>query len=253
MTMRPAKAPVRTLTEAAVDTIRNHILDMTLAAGSRVDAPLLMKQFKLSRTPAREALNRLAAEGLIVIHPNRGAYVRRLDFDDLQALFDIYFVEERMLGHFCSFEDPGLVADLERLHQDHQAATRAKRYLDITRLNSEFHVRIARSSGNDYVHEFAYRIQNHFRRLSFCIYQLESRLAGVLEGQMKRIVDEHAQIIAAIRRRDRAALGDILMAHARRARDRLIAAISASRGHSFAISHPATARSPTRGSRRKPA
>ena len=62
-----------TLTDAAVDTIRNRILDMTLVPGSRIDAPLLMKQFKLSRTPAREALNRLAAEGLVVLHANRGA------------------------------------------------------------------------------------------------------------------------------------------------------------------------------------
>ena len=95
-----------TLTDAAVDTIRNRILDMTLVPGSRIDAPLLMKQFKLSRTPAREALNRLAAEGLVVLHANRGAYVRRLDFDDIQALFDVYFVEERMLGQFRRYR-PG--------------------------------------------------------------------------------------------------------------------------------------------------
>ena len=233
-----------TLAEEAVDTIRNRILDMTLEPGSRIDAPLLMKQFKLSRTPAREALNRLAAEGLVVLHANRGAYVRRLDFDDVQALFDIYFVEERMLGHFCDFGDPTLVDDLERIHREHQAATRAKRHLDITRLNSEFHLRIAQSSRNLWLQDFVYRIHNHFRQMAFIIYQLESRVANVMERQMKHIVDEHAQIIAAIRRQDRKRLIDLLASHAQRAQDRLIARIGASRGAGFEL--------PSRGSRRRP-
>lgn len=256
MTARKAqarKAPVRTLAEAALDTIRNHILDMTLAPGARIDAPLLMKQFRLSRTPAREALNRLAAEGLVVLHANRGAYVSRMDFEDLQALLDIYFVEERMIGHFCNFRDPGLVPDLDRLHREHQAATGERRYLDITRINSEFHVRIAASSANGYVQEFAHRIHNHFRRIAFCIYRLESRLDGVLESQMERIVDEHARIIAAIRREDRALLIDVLIAHARRAQDRFVAAVGSARGRSFDLPPAPRAAPAGRGARRETA
>jgi DNA-binding GntR family transcriptional regulator len=240
-----------TLAEEAVDIIRNRILDMTLAPGSRIDAPLLMKQFRLSRTPAREALNRLAAEGLVVLHANRGAYVRRLDFEDIQSLFDVYFVEERMLGHFCDFRDPGLVADLERIHREHQTATRARRHLDVTRLNSEFHYRIAASSGNSYVQEFAHRIHNHFRRLAFCTYQLESRMSKVLH--MERIVEEHGRIIAAIRREDRKGLIETLISHARGAQNRLVAMIDVSRGRQFALPAGFALSGASRGSRRKPA
>lgn len=251
--MHPARrAPVfQTLAEEAVDIIRNRILDMTLEPGSRIDAPLLMKQFSLSRTPAREALNRLAAEDLVVLHANRGAYVRRLDFDDIQALFDIYFVEERMLGHFCNFRDPGLVADMERLHREHQAATRARRHLDVTRLNSEFHQRLAASSGNSYVQEFAHRIHNHFRRLAFCTYQMEIRMSKVL--RMERIVDEHARIIAAIRSEDRKRLIDTLVNHARGAQNRLVAMIDVSRGREFALPAGFAPSGASRGSRRTPA
>jgi DNA-binding GntR family transcriptional regulator len=66
----------------------------------------------------------------------------------------------------------------------------------------------------------------------------------VLEEQMKYIVDEHAQIIAAIRRKDRDRLTDLLVSHAQRAQDRLIARIGASRGADFSM--------PSRGSRRTP-
>ena len=246
------RAPAfQTLAEEAVDTIRNRILDMTLAPGTRIDAPLLMQQFKLSRTPAREALNRLAAEGLVVLHANRGAYVHRLDFEDIQALFDVYFVEERMLGHFCNFDDPGLVADLESIHREHQAASRARRHLDVTRLNSEFHHRIAASSGNPYVQEFAHRIHNHFRRLAFCTYQMESRMSKVL--RMERIVDEHAQIIAAIGNQDRKRLIENLISHAHGAQKRLMAMIDVSRGREFALPAGFAPGDASRGSRRKPA
>lgn len=252
-----ARAPTfETLAEAAVDTIRNRILDMTLEPGSRVDAPLLMKQFKLSRTPAREALNRLAAEGLVVLHANRGAYVRRLDFDDIHALFDVYFVEERMLGHFCNFGDAGLTADLERIHLAHQEATRARRHLDVTLLNSEFHHRIAASSANAYIQEFAHRIHNHFRRLAFYTYQLEARIPEVFEGQfelkIERITDEHAQIIAAIRGKNRELLIAKLVGHAQRAQDRLLAIINASQGRDFVLPPAKPPQVASRDSRRKP-
>jgi len=244
-------AAFRTLAEEAADVIRDRILDMTLAPGSRIDAPLLMQQFRLSRTPAREALNRLAAEGLVVLHANRGAYVQRLDFEDIQSLFDVYFVEERMLGHFCDFRDPGLVADLERIHLEHQAATRARRHLDVTRLNGAFHYRIAASSGNSYVQEFAHRIHNHFRRLAFCTYKLESRMSKVL--QMERIVEEHGRIIAAIQRKDRRRLIATLVSHARGAQRRLVAMIDVSRGRQFALPAGFSPGGARRGSRRKPA
>ena len=171
-----------------------------------------------------------------MLHANRGAYVHRLDFGDIQALFDAYFVEERMLGHFCNFDDPGLVADLEGIHREHQAASKAHRHLDITRLNSEFHHRIAASSGNSYVQEVAHRIHNHFRRLAFCTYQMESRMFKLL--RMERIVDEHAQIIAAI---------------GNKVRKRLMALIDVSRGREFALPARFAPGDASRGSRRKPA
>ena len=63
-------------TDAAVDLIRSKIIDMSLQPGSRLDEPLLRNHFKLGRTPAREAINRLVAEGLVNISPKSGRHVR---------------------------------------------------------------------------------------------------------------------------------------------------------------------------------
>ena len=75
----PERLPVRSLTEVAVETIRDRILDLTLRPGLRIDEKLLMERFRLSRTPAREALNRLMAEGLVEMQANKGTFVRPLD------------------------------------------------------------------------------------------------------------------------------------------------------------------------------
>ena len=85
-------------TNLAVDVIRHRILDLTLEPGKRIDDKLLMEQFGLSKTPIREALNRLATDGLIDLHPNRGAYVRPLDLDDVRQFFEAYITSERTVG-----------------------------------------------------------------------------------------------------------------------------------------------------------
>src|ERR1700736_6282275 len=61
-------------TEAAVDLIRMKIIDMSLEPGSKLDEPLLRNHFKLGRTPAREAISRLVAEGLVTIFRNRRSH-----------------------------------------------------------------------------------------------------------------------------------------------------------------------------------
>ena len=74
-------------TETAVDLIRSKIIDLSLAPGTKLDEPLLVKEFKLGRTPAREAINRLVAEGLASIFPNRGGtFVRELDLSEIDEV-----------------------------------------------------------------------------------------------------------------------------------------------------------------------
>jgi len=227
------------LTETAVDTIRNRILDLTLTPGSRIDEKLLMRSFRLSRTPAREALNRLTAEGLVVIQANRGAYVRALDIVQLSQFFDAYQLAERMICHFCNFGDAQLVADLEKIQRDFGVACRSASFADIARLNAVFHQRIATACGNEYVQEFSGRLHNHARRLTFLIYTLESIDAAFFAEQQKHIVSEHEEIIAAVRDGDRERMMAMLTSHAQRQQDRIIRILASSRGSTLPLPLPA--------------
>ena len=214
-------SPAPSLTERAVDTIRDRILDLTLAPGCRIDERLLMQRFRLSRTPAREALNRLAAEGLVDIEANKGAFVRAIDVSQVNRFFDAYHAAERLAGFLCIFSAAGLAEELEEIHQDHRAAVDEHRLLDVARLNAAFHVRIAEATGNEYVIDFSARLHNHARRLAYLIYCREADEGDRLHIQQGFIVDEHEQVIAAIRKNDRDRLIKELGIHSRRFQERI--------------------------------
>lgn len=226
----------RSLTEVAVETIRDRILDLTLRPGLRIDEKMLMERFGLSRTPAREAMNRLVAEGLVEMQANKGTFVRPIDVSQVGQFFDAYHVAERMIGFFCRFADAGLAEDLGAIQAAHEAAVREHRFLDLTHLNAEFHTRLAAASGNEYVRDFSGRMHNLARRLSYVIYHMESDDEGYLGSQQKLVADDHDGIIDAVRDGDRETLMAVLGRHSRLFQERITRVIDSRRGLEFEFS-----------------
>jgi DNA-binding GntR family transcriptional regulator len=217
-------------TEAAVDLIRLKIIDMSLEPGSKLDEPLLRNHFKLGRTPAREAISRLVAEGLVTIFPNRGGmFVRGLDLIEIGEVMMAYQLVESVLAQLCRFEDQNLVADLEEIQARYTHEVRRKSFLGITSVNEEFHLRMHRSIGNALFYEFALSTHRHVRRLLVLIYKIENTERNVLESQMEINIGEHVGIIDAIRHGDRAKLNHLLPAHAQQAQTRLTRILSEKR------------------------
>jgi DNA-binding GntR family transcriptional regulator len=217
-------------TEAAVDLIRLKIIDMSLEPGSKLDEPLLRNHFKLGRTPAREAISRLVAEGLVTIFPNRGGmFVRGLDLIEIGEVMMAYQLVESVLAQLFRFEDQNLVADLEEIQARYTHEVRRKSFLGITSVNEEFHLRMHRSIGNALFYEFALSTHRHVRRLLVLIYKIENTERNVLESQMEINIGEHVGIIDAIRHGDRAKLNQLLPAHAQQAQTRLTRILSKKR------------------------
>ncbi len=209
-------------TETALDLIRSKIIDLSLAPGSKLDEPLLVNEFKLGRTPAREAISGLVAEGLASIFPNRGGtFVRGLDLPEIGEVLMAYQLVETVLAQLCRFDDPGLVSDLENIQSRYVEEVRAKSFLGITSVNEEFHLRMHRSIGNGFFYEFALSTHRHVRRLLVLLYKMETTEKNLLETQLKINLGEHEDIIDAIRRGDRIALNAALPEHARQAQTRL--------------------------------
>ena len=106
----------------AYDLLRTEILDLTLPPGSPIDEVQLADRLALSRTPIREALARLATEGLIDTLPNRSAMVSNIDFLNLPAFFDAITLMYRVTSRLAAQNwQPGDL-DIIRSHQNDFAA-----------------------------------------------------------------------------------------------------------------------------------
>lgn len=91
----------RPLHEEVAEHLRQLITDGTLAEGSHIDESALCTSLEISRTPLREALKVLQAEGLVAIEPNRGAYVSIIHADELEQLFEVLAGIERQAAELC--------------------------------------------------------------------------------------------------------------------------------------------------------
>lgn len=221
---RPTKrrpAAILPLALAATNRIRDRILDLTLRPGMQLDEAILRDRLGISRTPAREALNRLVTEGLVESRTNRGFFVRPLDLVDTAQFFDAYVVSERSLAYFCRFKHSGLVADLQAIQANHERAIKRNRFLEISQHNAAFHIRIAEATENSYLTDFSSRLHNLARRLAYFVYANEAEDQGLLASQQRHIVDEHDRIIGAIAKEDRPLLLTEMTVHAERFQRRI--------------------------------
>lgn len=225
----PPKAKSNTgkmsLTDAASKLLRDHIIDLTLAPGERIDEKVLLKKFALSRTPVREALNRLSAEGLVEVRSNHGAYVASMSLKHTMDLLSAYVLCERMVASMSNLSDPDLAADLTQIQKRYERVAERRDLLKITELNGVFHARIAATTSNQFVIQYAADLHNLARRVSFFVYQKEKDQSQNFDFQRKRINGQHHDIIDAVRRNDRAAFIQICTDHANVFRQRLCAII----------------------------
>jgi DNA-binding GntR family transcriptional regulator len=193
----------------AYDLLRTEILDLTLPPGSPIDEAQLADRLALSRTPIREALARLASEGLIDTLPNRSTMVSNIDFLNLPAYFDaitlMYRVTTRLAAQNWKPDDLETICS----HQKRFAAAVADHNPQaMISTNREFHAAIAEAGRNPYYTAFFVRLLDDGRRLLRLYYQ------SFNDRPPPSVIEEHEDIIAAITARDIEASDRLAKAHA---------------------------------------
>lgn len=179
------------------DVLRDEIISLALPPGSPIDENQLAERFAMSRTPIREALVRLAGEGLVTTLPNRSTVVSNIDFLNLPAFFDaitlMYRVTNRQAARYRTDED---IAEI-RTHQDAFAkAVAAQDALGMIATNRDFHAAIADAGKNPYYSSLFGRLLDEGRRLLRLYY---SSYADMLPEEF---VSEHEDMVAAIEAQD---------------------------------------------------
>ncbi len=134
----------------AYERIRERILAGDLPGGHWLRESDLANEIGVSRTPVREALRRLSAEGLVLYQQNRGMQVQSWRIEDLEEIFDLRTVLEpwgSRLAATAGIVDVDALADLADA-MDKVAAARHPDFAELTELNNRFHGAILESSGN---------------------------------------------------------------------------------------------------------
>ena len=192
-----------------VEKLRQDILGRQLAQGARLVESDLTQRFAVSRGPVREALRRLAAEGLIEHLPNRGALVRRLTRNDIHELFEIRIELEALAARLAASSD-----NEESLHCFATAISpiyesRPRVSPEYFAENTSFHESVMALAGNRQLSELAARLQ---------LPLIMAHVGDALEmNVLDESVREHRALATAILGRDAAAADAALRAHLGRA------------------------------------
>ncbi len=202
----PEHAPTEQLSQQAYYLLRDRIVTLGLAPGSLVNERELAEEFDLGRTPVRDALRRLADDGLVEIYPRRGVYVGPIDVGDLGAISEIRVELEGFVSRLAATrvtdtdraDIAALVAELDAMAGD--ADERRLIHLD------------------QRIHRLIYRIaRNPFLEGALDrYYVLALRLWFLALSRLHRLedaVDEHRELLDAIARGDTATAERIARAH----------------------------------------
>ncbi len=205
--------PASSLHEGLLDGLRTLINEGDLLPGSRVPERNLCARFKVSRTPLRECLKVLAAEGLVELLPNRGARVATLDEEHLVHLFEVIAALEAEGGRLaCQRISAAELAEVQGLHYRMYAHFLRGELPGYFALNQAIHSAIMRATGNPVLIATYAGLAGRITRARYMSNRL--RL-----DRWQAAMDEHDAILDALTRRDGDALGPLLARHLQNKRD----------------------------------
>ncbi len=189
--VEPAPLAIASVVDQVYAAIRERIVRGSLARGSRIHQEDLAEELGVSRTPVREALRRLAAEGLVEMRTNHGARVADIGLSDMHSAYEARLVIEPGAARLAGVERlPGPLARMRTaLAAQRRAIPDVRRSFDA---NRDFHIALVDASGNTFLTQFVQRLW--VARIGEVIYERQSETPE----RMRLDADEHEQILAAI-------------------------------------------------------
>jgi DNA-binding GntR family transcriptional regulator len=207
---------VRNASDVATELLRNAIVDGTLAPGQRLKEEELARSLGISRTPVREALVMLQAEGLIDAPPNRGAMVRSHSVDELD---DLYQLRALLEGHAArraaAHADEELVTDMWASCKRFDKLVSKGEVSDLVQENLTFHMLILEAAGSE-------RLEGIVRMVTDLPLVYRSYI-WYSPDQRKISLHYHQQLTRALESRDGERAELVMKEHVFEARDVLVA------------------------------
>jgi len=200
------------MSDQAYQILKESIFSDRFGPGQKLNLPAIAKQMGVSRTPLKEALSRLASDGLVEIMPRRGTFVTTPSRRDIEESFDVRRILEvyaiGLAAESCTDAQIAQLRELvSRMWEVVNVNDRTKTYKRYTELDRAFHQLVVDCSGNDRLREAWEQINVHVqmariryrradRELDASIAQHE-RIVGLFpdrnRGQLQRLMGRHIE------------------------------------------------------------
>ena len=207
--------PRPALHQEVATRLRQRIVEGLIAPGSKLNERELAEQLNVSRTPLREAIRALAAEGLVELLPNRGAVATQLSAQDVADTFEVIAGIEGQSGELAAqrITDTEL-AEIRALHYEMLAAFTRRDLSTYYRLNAQIHTRINAAARNPVLTRTWATVNARLQALRF--------RSNFDEAKWQRAVDEHERMVALLAARDGDGLRRLLVQHLEHKRDAVL-------------------------------
>ena len=195
--------------------LRTMLVEGQIAPGAKLNERELCEQLRVSRTPLREAIKLLAAEGLVDLLPNRGAVAVKLTEADVLNTFEVLAMLEGMSGELAAQRiSDGELAEVRALHYEMMACFARRDLSGYYRINARIHAAINDAAKNPV-------LTSTYRSINARVQSLRFR-TNQNEAKWKSAVAEHERMLEALTARDAAALRKVLVEHLLRKRDTVL-------------------------------
>jgi len=194
----------RALYEQVAEKLRLRIFEHELAPGDWIDELKIAEEYGISRTPLREALKVLAAEGLVTMKVRRGAYVTEVSSKDIADVYHLLSLLEsdavQVVAESGSDEE---LAALQQTHEELKAQTRdADRFFE---LNESFHMQLLQIADNRWRNQLVADLRK--------VMKLNRHKSLFKQGRIEDSLAEHETVMQALLRRDGAAAAQAMRKH----------------------------------------
>lgn len=191
-----------------VARVRDLVIEGHLKPGEKVPEAELCRTLGVSRTPMREALKVLAAEGLLTLQPNRGAIVSRITAAEIDELFPIMGALEALAGELaCANITDETIAAIKRKHQRMVHYFERREWTPYIKLNREIHEAIFAAAGNASLAALYQQLLVKTHAVRFVM-----RKSPEL---WRQAIEQHEKMLAALEARDGRKLARLLSSHLR--------------------------------------